>query len=217
MLVERLQTRLEQLYDLTVPYRVGDFLVTDRALALSLSEAAQGTGEALLLRQSGEDLDLSLFIDQAVLDRLAGHDPGEPWHAGALQDWWVALEGVSHFLSVVWRALRRRSTSAIELELQAEVDKFVLTAWSLAENHGTTSVDSLHGALFRQSRPRHDLNDHLQRRYRRASGLASAYCHRLPGRHRIWPPGRELLGELRRFYRYDWHAKERHIRRLAAP
>jgi hypothetical protein len=32
----------------------------------------------------------------------------------------------------------------------------------------------------------------------------------------VWPPGRDLLQELRQFYRYDWHAKERHIRARAA-
>jgi hypothetical protein len=216
MPLEVLQSRLEQLYDVAVPYRVSDFLVTDPVLARALSTDARDTPEALLLQQSEETLDLSLFVDQAVLDRLKDHDPGSPWPAGALQDWWVAMEGVSHFLAVVWRAMRRRSTTALELELQAEIDKFVLTAWSLGENHGTASLPSLHDALFRRSRPREELDPPLQRRYRHASELASAYCDRLPQHHSVWPPGRELLRELRRFYRYDWHTKERYIRRLAA-
>jgi len=216
MPLEALQSRLEQLYDLAVPYRVSDFLVTDPVLARALSADAGGTSEALLLKQSEEALDLSLFVDQAVLDRLAGHDPEQPWPAGTLQDWWVAMEGVSHFLAVVWRAMRRRATTALELELQAEVDKFVLTAWSLGESHGTAALPSLHDALFRRSKPRGDLEPPLQRRYRHASRLASSYCDRLPQRHSVWPPGRELLGELRRFYRLDWHAKERHIRNTAS-
>lgn len=216
MPLESLQTRLEQLYDLTVPYRVSDFLVTDPALARALSANTHDAPEALLLQQSAEGIDLSLFIDQAVLDRLEDHDPAAPWPAGALQDWWVAMEGVSHFLAVVWRALRSRATTAVELELQAEVDKFVLTAWALGETHGTAALPSLHDALFRRSRPRDDLEQPLQNRYRHASDLASSYCNRLPRQHRVWPPGGELLGELRRFYRLDWHSKERHIRRLAA-
>ena len=140
-----------------MPYRVSDFLVTDPAVARHLSANTRTTPEALLLRQSDEALDLSLFLDQALLDRLETHEPEQPWHAGALQDWWVAMEGVSHFLAVVWRALRRRTTTALELELQAEVDKFVLTAWSLGESHGNASLASLHDALFRRSRPRDDL------------------------------------------------------------
>lgn len=216
MPLEALQSRLEQLYDLAVPYRVSDFLVTDPVLARALSADACGMPEALLLAQSEEALDVSLFVDQAVLDRLEDHDPSAPWPAGTLQDWWIAMEGVSHFLAVVWRAMRDRSTTALEMELQAEVDKFVLTAWSLGETHGTAALPSLHDALFRRSQPRADLDAPLQQRYRHASDLASSYCDRLPQHHSVWPPGRELLGELRRFYRYDWHAKERHIRRLAA-
>lgn len=213
--LEALQDRLEALYDAAVPYRVADFLVTDPAVARRLSTATEAVPEALLLRQSDEALDLSLFIDQAVLDRLQAHRPDRPWDARALQDWWVAMEGVSHFLAVVWRALRRRTTTALELELQAEVDKFLLTAWSLGESHGNASLPSLHDALFRRSGPRQGLQAPLRDRYRHASRLASSYCDQLPARHRVWPPGRELLRELRQFYRFDWRAKERHIRAQA--
>lgn len=214
--LETLQDRLAALYDAAVPYRVSNFLVTDRDVAGRLSASARDTPEALLLRQSGEELDLSLFVDRELLERLEDHRPDAPWHAGALQDWWVAIEGVSHFLAVVWRALRSRTTTALELELQAEIDKFLLTAWFLGEAHGNASLRSLHDALFRRSRPRDGLEAPLRDRYRHASELASAYCEELPRRHTVWPPGRELLHELRQFYRLDRLAKERHIRTRAA-
>lgn len=210
--LEALQDRLEALYDAAVPYRVSDFLVTDPGVARRLSAATRAVPEALLLRRSGDDLDLSLFVDRDVLERLDGHRPDEPWQAGALQDWWVAMEGVSHFLAVVWRALRDRTTTALELELQAEIDKFLLTAWALGEGHGNASLPSLHDALFRRSRVREGLEASLRDRYRHASSLAASYCDRLPRRHSVWPPGRELLHELRLFFRFDWHAKQRHIR-----
>ena len=214
MPLEAIQARLELLYDLTVPYRVTDFLVTDPVVARNLSAAAEDHQEVLLLRQTPENLDLSLFLHQEVLDRLDRRDPEAPWDAHALNDWWLALEGVSHFLCVVWRAARERTTSAMELELQAEVDKFLLTAWSLAERHGDAFLAPLHDALFRRFRLRPDLDHALRQRYLRASRLAAVYCNQLPRRHRLWPPGRELLAELRRFYRFDWQAKEHHIRRL---
>lgn len=215
--LETIQARLEALYDAAVPYRVSDFLVTDPAVARRLSPAARAAPEALLLRQSGDALELSLFVDHGVLERLEAHRPEEPWHAGALQDWWIAMEGVSHFLAVVWRALRKRTTTALELELQAEIDKFLLTAWALGEGHGNASLPSLHNALFRRSRLREGLEEALRNRYRHASGLAATYCDKLPQRHSVWPPGRALLHELRQFFRYDWHAKERHIRASTAP
>lgn len=214
MQLEAIQDRLQGLYDLQLPHRVSDFLVTDPALAQHLGGVHPGASEALLIRQTDDrTLDLSLFVDAAVLHRLAARAPDVPWDAAALQDWWAALEGVSHFLCVAWRAERDRSTTALELELQAEVDKFLLTAGTLGERHGAPSLRLLHDTLFGRTRLRGDLSPQLQARYRRANDLAAAYCHGLQRRHRVWPPDGDLLRELRRFYRFDGEAKERHIRR----
>ena len=50
-------------------------------------------------------------------------------------DYWTALEGVSHFTYYAWNAARDKPVSLFELELQAEVDKFVTTGILLRE-HG---------------------------------------------------------------------------------
>lgn len=214
-MLEQIQDQLQGLYDLQLPHRVSDFLVTDAALARHLSGISGHADEALLVHQPDDQtLDLSLFVDAAVLRRLAERSPDQPWDAMALQDWWLALEGVSHFLCVVWRAERDLSTTALELELQAEIDKFLLTAWALGEHHGAPSLAPLHDTLFRRARLRGDLSPQLQDRYRRANRMAASYCQQLQRRHRVWPVDGGLLRELRRFYRFDRQGKERHIRRL---
>ena len=38
----------------------------------------------------------------------------------------LALEGVSHFLYLIWNASFDRSVTLLEMELQAEIDKFVM-------------------------------------------------------------------------------------------
>lgn len=205
---------MQDLYDLQLPHRVTDFLVTDAQLARKLGGSAGNTEETLFIRQSEDALDLSLFVDQAVLKRLAARTDADGWSADDLNDWWQALEGVSHFLCVVWRAERDRSTTALELELQAEVDKFILTACTLGEQHGSPSLAPLKHLLFRRTRLRDGLSPQLQHRYRRANHLAESYCHQLHRRHSVWPPDEALLSEIRRFYRFDGQAKEYHIRRL---
>ena len=50
-----------------------------------------------------------------------------------LQDFLLAVEGVSHFVYLVHRARQERPVSAVELELQAEVDKYLvalLVTWN---------------------------------------------------------------------------------------
>ena len=53
-----------------------------------------------------------------------------------LADFWSALEGVSHFTYYAWNAARDKSVSLFELELQAEVDKFVTTSKAAAPADG---------------------------------------------------------------------------------
>ena len=67
---------------------------------------------------------LGLFIESGVLDRLARRDPLQALDEDNLADFCTALEGVSHFHYLVWSLARGRNVSLLELELQAEVDKY---------------------------------------------------------------------------------------------
>ena len=58
------------------------------------------------------------------------------------------IEGLSHFNYVVWRAGCERALSLLELELQAEVDKFVSTMQLAMDNDDAELVNSLHTRLF---------------------------------------------------------------------
>ncbi len=218
MSLNAIQAELEQIYDLPTRLRVENFLITDTAAARDLA-GADLAPETLLLRQSADGLDLGLFIAPEVLERLQGREHDGTWNHRTLEDFWLALEGVSHFLAVVWRAERDRCTTALEMETQAEIDKFVLTAARLAASHGRVPLRSLQRILFRQTRIRASLNLCLQRRYRGANALAETFCATLYRRHRL-PHGLDrlpisLLQELRRFYRLDWPGKLAHIGRLS--
>ena len=82
-------------------------------------------------RVAAGELALSLYLDPALLRRLAAADPLERLHGGNVADCLTALEGVSHFLYLVWNASHDRPVSLLELEMQAEVDKFIVSHWLL--------------------------------------------------------------------------------------
>jgi len=130
MRLNALQKLLDRIYRLDVDFDVEDFLITDPALARRLDTSAnpRESKEKLLVSQEDDYLDLALFLDACVLARLCDDDPLASLHSGNFADFLLAVEGVSHFLYLIWNAGIERGVTLMELEMQAEVDKFVTAA-----------------------------------------------------------------------------------------
>ncbi|MGB0751843.1 MAG: hypothetical protein ACPGQI_07790, partial [Gammaproteobacteria bacterium] len=98
MKLGKLQTLLETIYSVDVALAVDDFLITDAALANKLDRSSnpRACEEKLLVSQDGEELGLSLFIDECVLSRLRQDNPWDRLGDDNLNDFLTALEGVSH-------------------------------------------------------------------------------------------------------------------------
>lgn len=215
MPLQRIQRQLQRIYELEVDHSVTDFLITDAALAATLGrERSRETPEKLLVRQDADCLEMSLYLEEELVKRLEDNDPYDALHSGNLADFCTALEGISHFLYVTWNATHDRSITLLELELQAEVDKYIAVAQLFDLQHGTAYGDALHDRLFRAVSFAPELDEAEKRRYWWANQYASRYCQHL---HRYFiRPNRtaHLSNELRRFYRLSNQAK---IRRITAP
>jgi hypothetical protein len=213
-----LQHHLERIYELDVSRDCGvdRFLITEAGLAGALEGDARArtAAEKLLVWEQGGELHLSLYLDPAVIEVLSSNDPFHSLNDDNLEAFWSALEGVSHFLYLVWNARHGRGISLFELELQAEVDKFVGAAFLLARQRRLRIPRELHEQVF--ARPRFDprLIDGEWRRYRHANQFASLYCGRLRRRY-LSNHSTGLLRELRRFYRLTHRHKLNHIRASA--
>lgn len=213
--VGSLQHDLMQLYELDVAFRAGDFLLTDAETAAALSGYGYRPAiETLLVRETEEALELSLFLDAGLLDRMQ-QQPAVLLHDGqSLEDFWSALEGVSHFIYLIFNAQRRQAVRAVELELQAEVDKYVMTLLVHAGDDLPDAASRIHHLLFECTHFDPVLDATGRQRYLDADRHAARYCLSLArrfgaGHH----PG--LQRELRRFYRLDHCAKLRFIDRCA--
>lgn len=214
-MLERLQKQLHEINRSDTGYDIRDFLVTDARIARAISggDTLTDSGETLLLQQDEHGISLSLYLDEAILGRLQADDPAVALRSGLLDDLCKVIEGLSHFNYVAWRASRDRSVTLLELELQAEVDKFVSTMQLAREQRDAELMNALHGRLFDNAR----FHDHLTRRqlerYRAASGYAARFCQSLVPRLRGW--GEDVLPELRRFYRMSLSDKIGHIQARA--
>ena len=217
MLLRRLQDLIAGIYDLAVPQDVGDFVVTDRRL-LSEEQAASHTDEQLLVACGGDTLDIALYLDAGLLQRLEAADPTDALHAGNVADYLTAVEGVSHFVCVAWHARHDRDVSLLALEMQAEIDKYLATYLLLRRQWPERFPAELHDLLFTRARVDPQLAGSREGLYRAASDHAACYCRAIAGRLRRQRRGGEKLGseldaDLKRFYRMPESAKFAAIRR----
>lgn len=215
MLLRQLQESLGRIYDIPLEHDVCDFLVTDRKVLASENLAAikPGPEEELLVRQDGDEVRVSLYVDWRVLERLSCQDPLEALHVGNLADFWTALEGVSHFQYLAWNAGFDRPVSIHELEMQAEVDKYAATLFLLGAQQAGRFPQGLHHWLFDRSSIDRSLTRQKREMYASANRYAARFCRALESR--FLRGGRvrceALVRELRHFYRLTHAPKIRLI------
>lgn len=213
MVLRGLQTLLGRLYDVELPYDVYDFLVTDRTCIGASTNERRTLEEELLLAESTDGAGVALYLDPEVLSRLEAADPHRALTENNLADYCTALEGVSHFVYSTYGLDRDIPVSLLELETQAEVDKYAITVFLLAEQQGGQSYPAqVHARLFDRVSFDARLEPDQYERYRTAHALAARYCRRLERRfvNRGKLKIEAMVRELRSFYRLRHAAKLRH-------
>jgi len=211
-----LQSALTEIYDLPATPDVRDYLMTSRAQLAGVG-VARDCDEQLIVAEEGDTLSMALFIDAAVLERLARHDPFEDLTHENLADYLTAAEGVSHFVYVAWNTGHDKPVTLLELELQAEVDKYVLGAWLLRQQGADRFPRELHRALFERAHVDPVAAAGRVVLYQMASSYAARFCRRMASllERRRFGVTRDVMAELRRFYRWGNVRKLRHIERYA--
>jgi hypothetical protein len=214
MVLHGLQSLLGRLYDVEMNYDVYDFLVTDRRAlqGAALAAVARDVEEELLLAETHDGAGVALYLDPALLRRLEEADPVGALTEHNLADYCTALEGVSHFVYSTWRLNCDLPVSLLELETQAEVDKYAVTVFLLADQHGGGYPAEVHARLFDRVSFDARLEPDQYHRYRTAHRCAAHYCRRLERRFVSRGVARieALVRELRKFYRLGSTAKLRH-------
>lgn len=209
-----MQSLLGRLYDVEVEYDVYDFLVTDRNALRNFNPAndTRALDEVLLLAESAEGVGVALYLDPALLKRLDEANPLGELTERNLADYCTALEGVSHFVYTTWRLGRDAPVSLLELETQAEVDKYAATVFLIAHQRGGGYPAHVHPRLFDRVGFDVRLEPEQYDRYRTAHRCAAHYCRRLERRFVRRGEARieALVRELRKFYRLGSAAKLRH-------
>jgi hypothetical protein len=145
--------------------------------------------EQVLVRCSGDAIEIKVLLPALSVQVLGDAERDMDAYLGA-------IEGVSHFTHLAERARTHLPTTLLELELQAEVDKFALLATS-AHGNDRRALWRLHRRLYENVHFLHAQGTERGTRYRLANDLAA----------RLWAAWMESAGsdlvrlELQRFYR----------------
>jgi hypothetical protein len=184
-LAARVQGALERVYRLDRVADVEDYL------------SEQGAErEALLVRQA-EDGAIEMRLCLPVMEPDASLD--------AICQ---VIEGVSHFVYVAERARMWRETTQLELELQAEVDKWVVLAESMGAYDAQRNA-ALRERLYEHVAFEHDEASEIGQRYRMANEAAHRFVRRLEREYLSRERHTELRDELRRFFHVGQEEKLR--------
>lgn len=209
-MIRRIQQHLEAIYDFETGHSAEDFLVgpeTARRLGGSLRAP-----EEVLVGETDGDLELALYLEPKLLDRLEPYRDasGRAVVNEALPSLCQVAEGVSHLLYLVRAAHLSRKVSMLELETQAEIDKFavcVLLSWGDGVRQW---ANELFRRIFEAVRFREDLSAEEHHRYEEANRLSGNFCRKLL-RHTEEGRFDRLLSDLRYAYRLGAEAKLRHL------
>jgi hypothetical protein len=189
----RIQKGLERLYQLERVVDVEHFMHVEPSASDACGAQVR---EVLYVRETGEGIAVSLRVPEL--------------QDGGLDLLCQIIEGVSHFVYVADRAARDQSTTQLELELQAEVDKYVVIS-------STRPLDAKGSAQLRRSLYEHaTFTDHEGTeegaRYRLANAAAQRFVRRLEQEFLAKRKMPELRQTLRNFYQMGLAEKLREAR-----
>ncbi len=210
MSLAAIQRHLEAIYALDVPLRVEDFVIDDQQLddlvaAGVVGEAVADTDEHVLVHHEGDELSIAVYVSDRVRAALRG--------GANLQEHCHATEGVSHFVMLSWSALEGRRVRALDLELQAEIDKASTVLLLDRGATGGAGARDLLRRLFDGATFADHLDPGERDRYREAHRLAARYSRHLAS---LLDEGVDrLLAELRALYRLPAEDKRAAIARAA--
>jgi hypothetical protein len=154
---------------------IEQFLIKDA----SLMGRTWDIGESVFIIEEEQSLYLGLYFDEAVLAFLRDDSPFgmRGLHPDNLQAFLHTAEGVSHFFWVYNRQKWQRPISCLELEILAEIDKFLLCWWFFLRQ-GMRSREHwrwLWRALFVDVVFTGQVAEHYGERYRVANRVAQRF------------------------------------------
>lgn len=214
MLIEELQTSLQSIYEIETSHRVSNFITSNEQIKSILFATEGATNETVFFRQEDGYLDIAVFFDDDILRKIDSQSSSGSVSVENINNYCYVLEGISHFLYLIHYGRYDRSYNLLEMELQAEVDKFIMLQ-SLVDIQGINNDKrEVHNMVFDDVFYRTGLSREEKSRYKDANFYAGKYCHSLLKDYIAHRNLADMNRQLRRFYRLPLQEKIRQINQL---
>ncbi len=219
-MLSHIQKIIEKIYKVETFLDVENYLIHE-PLSNTLTNQdscnikSQSSKGYLFISQDGEELKLALYLGRETISNLKNIHLQKDFRSSNLSDFFLATEEISHFIYAVWNAMNNRQISIFEMELQAEVDKYIAAIfYSSSINSGRVPAKNIKKQLFEDSVLNPDLLSEERERYRDANRMAMKYCHYLESNYLRKNDIPSLLKNIRHFYRLGQNGKIGHINNI---
>jgi hypothetical protein len=218
MVIKIVDRALKRLYNIDPKFKAENFL-----LQTEDSEVEESDGDtnsfsvpsgrmhaALLVRAdlgNTNDFSLAIYLSHALREKLKSisHWDVGSWDHQQVSAFVTLTEEISHFNYLLFHSLRGRKVSQLELELQADVDKFLIVFFATIKGREVTGAffERLYDQLFLHFRLRDELTPQQRERYENANAVAKSFVLKfrpLLKKKNLYEKALQLA---RKFYRVD--------------
>lgn len=201
---------LKRLYRLDSLLCAEDFLMTRPSSGATIANG--NLKGALYVKSSENDVSLGIYLSAPVRRKLTVFPKGlaSEWPHDILEAYTVALEEVSHFHCLLHHTTEGRQVSPLDLELQGEIDKFLVTFFTNNDQKNAANFERLYVRLFQEFSLSSDLSALQRERYLEANRLAMRFIRRHEALL-LQSDSAFALARLRKFYRMSGREKIRII------
>jgi hypothetical protein len=187
-IIRKIDRALKRIYNLETHYWAERFLLRGPLREFTARNAGL---QGAVLVQNGrigniketdqtEDLSVGIFFSEKVKKELLAIRRAhvKTWTTEQMQAFAVATEEISHFNYLIHNAVLGRSVSQLELEMQGEVDKFLLAFFTLTMNRDARRAELFQGVfdqLFERFHWAEHLTEEQKERYAEANHCAQKF------------------------------------------
>jgi len=216
-LIKELQKKIEKTYALDTgitnieQYIIGDkgyeeFYANEEIRTVVNSHS----GARVLLREAEDALKVSIYYPDALIRKLEDNDPRLGIHDENIDLCASFIEELDHFLFIAQNYKSNRPFSLLELELQANVTKYLVLKYFIALQNRSLRLSKFDREYIRHHlfyKRKFDIEDTLERkRYEDAGKFGMMYTEQID-----LLSHEERLRDLRQFSRMTCPSKIRHI------
>jgi hypothetical protein len=227
-LIEKLQGVIERTYDLQTGVRdIGRFVIGDEgyrriygglasegrliekvgSAADASAASPESPGARTLLRESDAGgLAVMVYYPDSLIECLERNDPTRRLDQDNIDAFSVLIEELDHFLVIADRFRASSEMSMLELELHANVTKYLVLKMFVGKMRRTARLEASDIAWIRfhlfDKAVYSDPDPEIRARYQEASRFAARYVRRLEAL-----PVSRLSRELKRFHRMTLQSK----------